>query len=105
MVGPARLQDLAWPAGEGVRAGRPGAGGWPDRDVDVTTVTALWNSHGMAVPVRWVLTRDPAGRAETRAFVCSDPQPTALEILTWYAMRWAVEVTFAETRRHLGIET
>ncbi|MBV8704093.1 MAG: transposase [Acetobacteraceae bacterium] len=79
--------------------------GATDRDVDVATGTALWNSHGMTVPVRWVLTRDPAGRAETRAFVCSDPARTASEILTWYAMRWAVEVTFAETRRHLGIET
>jgi DDE superfamily endonuclease len=79
--------------------------GSTDRAVDVATGTALWNSHGMTVPVRWVLTRDPAGRAETRAFVCSDPQRTAAEILTWYAMRWAVEVTFAETRRHLGIET
>ena len=44
-------------------------------------------------------------RAETRAFVCSDPQRTALEILTWYARRWAVEVSFEETRRHLGVET
>jgi hypothetical protein len=79
--------------------------GATDRDVDVATGTALWNSHAMTVPVRWVLTRDPAGRAETRAFVCSDPARTASEILTWYAMRWAVEVTFAETRRHLGIET
>jgi hypothetical protein len=79
--------------------------GSTDRDVDVATGTALWNSHGMTVPVRWVLTRDPTGRAETRAFVCSDPERTALEILTWYAMRWAVEVTFEETRRHLGIET
>jgi hypothetical protein len=79
--------------------------GATDRDVDVATGTALWNSHGITLPVRWVLTRDPTGRAETRAVVCSDPQPTAAEILTWYAMRWAVEVTFAETRRHLGIET
>src|SRR5690242_4087736 len=79
--------------------------GSTDRAVDVATGTALWNSHGMTVPVRWVLTRDPAGRAETRAFVCSDLQRTAAEILTWYAMRWAVEVTFAETRRHLGVET
>jgi DDE superfamily endonuclease len=77
--------------------------GW--RGKDGATGTALWNSHGITLPVRWVLTRDPAGRAETRAFVCSDPQRTAAEILTWYAMRWAVEVTFAETRRHLGIET
>jgi hypothetical protein len=76
-----------------------------DREVDVTTGTALWNSHGITLPVRWVLTRDPARRAETRAFVCSEPRRSALEILTWYAMRWASEVTFAETRRHLGIET
>lgn len=79
--------------------------GATDRQVDVATGTALWNSHGITLPVRWVLTRDPAGRAETRVFVCSDPQRTAAEILTWYAMRWAVEVTFAETRRHLGVET
>jgi hypothetical protein len=55
--------------------------------------------------VRWVLTRDPAGRAGTRVFVSSDPQRSAVEILTWYAMRWSVEVTFAETRRHVGVET
>jgi hypothetical protein len=79
--------------------------GLMDRDVDVASGTALWNAHAMTVPVRWVLTRDPTGRAETRAFVCSDPQRTALEILTWYARRWAVEVSFAETRRHLGVET
>src|SRR3954466_13520939 len=40
------------------------------------------------------LTGDPAGRAETRVFVCSDPEQSALQILTWYAMRWAVEPTF-----------
>jgi hypothetical protein len=75
------------------------------RDVDVATGTALWSAHGKTLPVRWVLTRDPVGRAETRAFVCSDPQRSAAQILTWYAMRWAVEVTFQESRRHLGFET
>ena len=53
-----------------------------DRPVDVATGTALWNAHGITVPVRWVLTRDPAERAETRVFVCSDPQRSASEILT-----------------------
>lgn len=75
------------------------------REVDVATGTALWSAHGKTLPVRWVLTRDPAGRAETRAFVCSDPQQSAAQILTWYAMRWAAEVTFQESRRHLGFET
>lgn len=76
-----------------------------EREVEVTTGTALWNSHGMTRLVRWVLTRDPSGRTEPRLFVCSEPARTALEILTWYAMRWAVEVTFEEVRRHLGVET
>src|SRR3954447_1959279 len=62
--------------------------GTTDRPVDVATGRALWNARGITVPVRWVLTRDPAGRAETRVFVCSDPQRSASEILTWYAMRW-----------------
>jgi hypothetical protein len=79
--------------------------GTMDRAVDVATGTALWNSHGITLPVRWVLTRDPYGRAETRTFVCSEPQKSASEILTWYAMRWASEVTFQEARRHLGVET
>jgi hypothetical protein len=99
----ARRQATKW-----VRMTIPGwraEDGTTDREVDVATGTALWNSHGITLPVRWVLTRDPTGRAETRAFVCSDPGRSASEILTWYAMRWAVEVTFAETRRHLGFET
>ena len=75
------------------------------REGDVSTGTALGGAHGGTLPGRWVLTRDPAGRAETRAFVFSHPQRAAAQILTWYAMRWAVEVTFQETRRHLGFET
>jgi hypothetical protein len=79
--------------------------GRTDREVDVATGTALWYSHGITLPVRWVLTRDPAGGTDTRVFVCSDPEQSAAQILTWYAMRWAVEVTFEEARRHLGFET
>jgi hypothetical protein len=79
--------------------------GRTEQEVDVATGTALWSAQGKTMPVRWVLTRDPAGRAETRVFVCSDPKQSALQILTWYAMRWAVEPTFEEARRHLGFET
>ena len=28
-----------------------------------------------------------------------------LDALRWFVRRWAVEVTFAEVRRHLGVET
>jgi hypothetical protein len=29
----------------------------------------------------------------------------ALDILRWFVRRWSIEVTFAEVRRHLGVET
>src|SRR3954451_20779976 len=85
--------------------------GRAERAVDVATSTALWSAQGKTMPVRWGLTRDPAGRAETRVFVGSAPKPSALQILTWYAMRWAVEPTCQGGaakrihRRHLGFET
>src|SRR3954451_10685979 len=41
--------------------------GLMDRDVDVATGTALWNSHAMTVPVRWVLTRETRPDALRRA--------------------------------------
>ena len=29
----------------------------------------------------------------------------AKQIIEWYVLRWNVEVTFEESRRHLGVET
>src|SRR3954465_8383600 len=111
VVGTRQLTPRTRAARKATTWGRMTVPGWrtedgtTDRPVDVATGRALWNARGITVPVRWVLTRDPAGRAETRVFVCSDPQRSASEILTWYAMRWAGEVTFEEARRHLGVET
>jgi hypothetical protein len=79
--------------------------GTMDREIDVATGTALWNVPGITLPMRWVLTRNSVARGETRVVVCSDTQRSAAQILTWYAMRWSLEVTFAESRRHLGVET
>jgi hypothetical protein len=39
------------------------------------------------------------------AFFCTDLEVTPIEILPWVVMRWSVEVTFAESRAHLGVET
>lgn len=86
-------------------AGWKTANGNANQPVDVATGTALWNRHAFTVPVRWILTRDVSRRAEPRVILCSDPSRSAGQILSWYAMRWAVEVTFEESRRHLGVET
>ena len=55
--------------------------------------------------MRWVLVRDPAGKLAPAAFLCTDLNASPEKILHWYLMRWSVEVTFEETRAHLGLET
>ena len=58
-----------------------------------------------AVPIRWVLIRDPNGKFETKALLCTDQSAIPLQILQWFVRRWQVEVTFQEVRTHLGVET
>jgi hypothetical protein len=59
-----------------------------------------------AVPVRWVLVRDPAGEFKTQALLCTDLEadPQKILFLVCYA-HWQLEVSFQEMRRHLGFET
>lgn len=76
------------------------------RSVDVATGTAVWHSSGLpTVPMRWVLVRDPQGQFKPQAFLCTDQGMTPAQILSWFVQRWQVEVTFEETRAHLGMET
>ena len=68
--------------------------------------TALWYTSGCApVAIRFVLVRDPEGKLPDAAFLCTNLQASPAQILAWVVMRWSVEVTFAEARAHLGIET
>jgi hypothetical protein len=80
--------------------------GESNRMVEVASETAVWYSTGLfAVPVRWVLIRDPQGQFKTQALLCTDLSADAQKILSWFVMRWQLEVTFQEVRRHLGFET
>jgi hypothetical protein len=77
-----------------------------DRAVEIASETAVWYSTGLfAVPVRWVLVRDPEGEFKTQALLCTDLDADPQKIVSWFVMRWQLEVTFQETRRHLGFET
>ena len=74
--------------------------------VEIASATAVWYSTGLfAVPVRWVLIRDPQKEFKTQALLCTDLDADPEEILRWFMMRWQLEVTFQEMRRHLGFET
>ena len=57
------------------------------------------------VPIRWVLIRDPRQRFTPQALLCTDLDRTPEQILGWFVQRWQLEVTFQETRAHLGVET
>lgn len=74
--------------------------------IEITSDTAVWYSSGKpAVPIRWVIVRDPKEKFETRAFLCTDQSAAPIQILKWFVRRWQVEVTFQEVRTHLGVET
>ena len=57
------------------------------------------------MPLRWVLIRDPQGAFATQALLCTDRAVAPAQILAWFVLRWQLEVTFEEARRHLGVET
>jgi hypothetical protein len=76
------------------------------RMVELTSSTAVWYHTGLPpVPIRWVLVRDPQGKFETRALLCTQLDQDPRQILQWFLWRWQVEVTFQEVRTHLGVET
>ena len=77
-----------------------------ERTLEICTGTALWYRYGSdPLPIRWVLTRDPKGKHPPKAIFSTDPTQTAEQIVTDFMKRWSLEVTFEESRAHLGIET
>src|SRR5262249_32551820 len=65
-----------------------------------------WYHTGMpAVPIRWVLIRDPQEKCATQALLSTQLATTPQQILAWFVRRWHMEVTFEEARAHLGMET
>jgi len=80
--------------------------GETERAVEITTGLAVWYHTGLpAVPIRWVLVRDPLSKFRTQALLCTNQGYQAQRILGWFARRWQIEVTFEEVRKHLGMET
>jgi hypothetical protein len=77
-----------------------------ERTLEICTDTALWYRYGSdPLPIRWVLTRDPLGKRPPKAIFSTDPTQTAEQIIRDFMKRWSLEVTFEESRAHVGIET
>src|SRR5215211_8135975 len=74
--------------------------------VEVASATAVWYSTALpAVPLRWVLIRDPQEEFSTQALLCTDLEVKPERIISWFVRRWQIEVTFQEVRQRLGFET
>src|SRR3954454_7427426 len=98
--------------GSACRTGTAGGGaGGPTvrgagREVACAAGAAVCSHAGLpVVPIRWVLVRDPAGKFKPQAFLCTDETVDPTRILRRFVLRWRLEVTFEEGRRHLGVET
>ena len=84
----------------------PGWYGEGERPVELASGTAVWRHAGLPVlPIRWLLLRDPLGRFSPQALLCTDAGHSPEQVLRWFIQRWQLEVTFKETRAHLGVET
>jgi hypothetical protein len=76
------------------------------RWIEIVSDTAIWYHGGQPpLPIRWVLIRDPKGRFDPLALLCTDPSQKPSQIVQWFIGRWQVEVTFQQARTHLGFET
>jgi hypothetical protein len=68
----------------------------------IMTFTALWYGALREQPVRIVVVRDPSRRRRDEAFFCTDLTRDPAFILQTYAARWTLEVTFHDSKQHLG---
>lgn len=102
---PNRKARLADPATAWQEATVPWYGGQA-KPLDPATGTAPWHRSGHdPLPLRWVLLRDPAGTLPPTARCCPDPAVDATQAVARFVARWNREVTLAEARAHLGMET
>ena len=80
--------------------------GAKEKTLEIISGTGLWYRTGTPPTLlRWVLVRDPAGKMEPQAFFCTDTDMDPAEVISNFAKRWEMEVTFQEVRTHLGVET
>lgn len=80
--------------------------GGEKKTIEYLTFICLWYHAGiMPVPLRIVLVKTPNGKNEAETFFSTDINLEPVRIINYFVLRWNIEVTFEETRAHLGVET
>ncbi len=81
--------------------------GHGDYTLQITSHTAVWYHTGLpAVPIRWVLLKDPKGQFQPQALLCTDTSAQPIQILHWFRyslatrshLRWKFERTWGLNR-------
>jgi len=72
--------------------------------VRVLVIDALWYVAAGSELVRHVVVRDFPGHERDDVFVSTDPSQSPQAIIESFSRRWALEVTFHETKGKLGFE-
>ncbi len=72
--------------------------------------SAIWYSNATRcsapLVIRWVLVRDPHERLTPKGYFSSNVfNKSATSLISDFVKRWSLEVTFEESRAHLGVET
>jgi len=76
------------------------------KTIECLSFTCLWYHAGeRPVTLRIVLVKTPNGKNCAETFFSTDVTLEPVQIINWFILRWNIEVTFAEARMHLGIET
>ena len=70
----------------------------------IQSVDCLWYTVAGQDLGRVVLTRDPDGVLDDRAYFSTDPNLSVKEIILRFSRRWQIEVTFHDAKGHLGVE-
>lgn len=80
--------------------------GGETRQIEYITFTCLWYHAGRPpATLRIVLVKTQDGKNTAETFFSTDTELTPNQIIRYFVLRWSIEVTFEETRAHLGIET
>ena len=105
----ARLTPLKEQVEDAARPWRETEVAWYEgarKRVRLLSEVCLWHTPGEdPVRIRWVLVVDPTGKTLPQAFFSTDIGLAPERIVELFVLRWNVEVTFEEVRRHLGVET
>lgn len=80
--------------------------GGEQKIIECLSFICLWYHAGKTpLIVRIVLVKTPNGKNIAETFFSTDVKNSPLQIINWFVLRWNIEVTFEETRTHLGVET